>query len=113
MKAVSSASVKGSDSHLRDLRGLEAFKFLRQFLADTKLELETSEIDRPPGSLYIVPRDGKLSVTLKEASQGLRMVVEVENLAVLLTVVDAALASCVDSMWEPDPWARTPKKKKR
>lgn len=105
VKRIDPARVKKEVSMLSDLRGFEKFPRLKEFLTDPGLELDGVTELREPGTIYIVPREGVLAVTLKEPSQSLMLRLECPSLAALWPTIEAALDD-TGSLWEVDPWAR-------
>lgn len=105
VRKIEPSKVKQMSTSLLDLKGLEKFPRLREFLSDPKLELADGVEDREPGSVYFQARGGVLAVTLKEPSQSLMLRFEVPSIAMLFPAMEAALDDAT-SLWEVDPWAR-------
>jgi hypothetical protein len=110
MKPIAAKKIKSATCHLRSNDGKKDFPQLWMFFAEAKLQGADGEQDRQPGTMWVGVRDGALQVVLKEPSQGLILRVEVESVAALLTVVEAALGA-EGSMWEADQYQ--PKKGRR
>jgi len=111
VKKIERADPGVNFGHLMDHSGLEKYPALAGFLHDAFYEGTNPPEDRLPGSVYLVARDGVLQVTLKEPTQGLLLRVEVDSWKSMLVAVEAALTGPA-SLWQVDPWARKPKKKK-
>jgi hypothetical protein len=112
MKAITAVKDAVTTVHLDSLVGMEKLPHLRAFLTDGFAETKDAKVARLPGAFYVQPRDGELSVTLKEPSSRLMMRISVPDVGALLVGMEAALASPL-SMWEQDLWAKEPRPMKK
>lgn len=104
VRRISESQIKKAKSLLSSVTGLEKMPTLLEFLTATTLEGADGATDREPPTIFMLPREGVLQVTLKEPSQRLRLRVDVANPVALWPTLEAALAN-PGSLWEVDPFA--------
>lgn len=112
LKRINSAAVNKPLGHVICLEGLEKTPCLQSFLVDRYYGDPKDNDERLPGSVYICARDGEFGVTLKEPSQSFMMRLQVASFKLILPTLEAVLADEKKSLWETDPYARKPAKRR-
>lgn len=112
VQRITQASVNRPLGHVVHLEGLEKTPALASFLTDRYYGDPKDNDERLPGSVYICARDGEFGVTLKEPSQSFMMRIQVTTFKLIVPTLEAVLADTGKSLWETDPYARKPAKRR-